>query len=59
MVEELDEQIISKMQSGDHAAFRLILDRHLSELMAYTSRMTNSAMDAEDIVQETFLSCGT
>ncbi len=54
MVEELDEQIISKMQSGDHAAFRLILDRHLSQLMAYASRMTNSAMDAEDIVQETF-----
>ncbi|MBL6689878.1 MAG: sigma-70 family RNA polymerase sigma factor [Pseudomonadales bacterium] len=55
MVEELEAHVISRMQSGDHVAYRQVLDHHLAQLMAYATRLTGSVPDAEDIVQETFV----
>lgn len=55
MVEELEAHVISRMQSGDHVAYRQVLDHHLGQLMAYATRLTGSVTDAEDIVQETFV----
>ncbi len=55
MAEELEANVISRMQAGDTTAFRKVLDHHLAQLMAYATRMTGSVTDAEDIVQETFV----
>lgn len=55
MVDELEEHVVYRMQRGDETAFRKVLDHQLPQLMAYTTRLTGSVSDAEDIVQETFM----
>ena len=55
MVEDLDERVISKMHSEDHAGLRFILERQVPQLMAYATLMKNFVMDSENIAQDTFV----
>lgn len=42
-------------QAGDHAAFEWLHDRHRLAIYNYLYRLTESAEDAHDLTQETFL----
>jgi RNA polymerase sigma-70 factor (ECF subfamily) len=47
--------LLKAARSGNEAAFLEIFDEHHSALFRFAYRMTGSAPDAEDIVQESFL----
>ena len=50
-----DELAVKKAQRGDHEAFRLLVERHTQAVFRLAWRMTGNTIDAEDVVQETFL----
>jgi RNA polymerase sigma-70 factor (ECF subfamily) len=50
-----DELAIGKAQRGDHDAFRSLVERHARAVFRLAWRMTGNSIDAEDVVQETFL----
>jgi RNA polymerase sigma-70 factor, ECF subfamily len=50
-----DEDLIKRFQDGDLYAFDLIVNRYKDQLFNFTYRFLNSAQEAEDVVQETFL----
>jgi RNA polymerase sigma-70 factor (family 1) len=51
-----DEQLIVSLRNGDAAAFTEIYERYWDRLLAYTMRAIRRQPDAEDIVQELFVS---
>src|SRR5689334_1653046 len=50
-----DEVAIEKARRGDRDAFRVLVERHSRAVFRLAYRMTGNDIDAEDIVQETFL----
>jgi RNA polymerase sigma-70 factor (ECF subfamily) len=50
-----DELAIGKARRGDRDAFRVLVERYSRPVFRLAFRMTSNEMDAEDIVQETFL----
>ena len=46
---------ISKARRGDRDAFRVLVERHAKAVFRLAYRMTANEIDAEDMVQETFL----
>jgi RNA polymerase sigma factor (sigma-70 family) len=50
-----DEIAIARARSGDRDAFRVLVERHSRVLFRLAFRMTGNEIDAEDMVQETFL----
>jgi RNA polymerase sigma-70 factor, ECF subfamily len=50
-----DAAEVARARSGDEDAFRRLVERHSSRLFRLAYRMTGNAMDAEDVVQESFL----
>lgn len=52
---ESDEQLITRFQNDDLAAFDLIVERYQGQLINFVGRLLNDRNTAEDIVQETFL----
>jgi RNA polymerase sigma-70 factor (ECF subfamily) len=52
---EGEEIAIDRAQHGDPEAFRALVDRHARAVFRLAFRMTGSEVDAEDMVQETFL----
>lgn len=50
-----DEQLIARFQNGDMAAFDLIVHRYKDPLVNFVYHFLNDRIDAEDVVQETFL----
>ena len=44
--------VLARIRAGDGTAFRLLVDRHVSGLLAVARRMLKAEGDAEDIVQE-------
>lgn len=46
---------MSRIQSGDGRAFRVLVRRHLQAIHAYAFRLSRSRPDADDLTQETFL----
>lgn len=50
-----DELDINRARRGDHDAFRSLVERHSPAVFRLAYRMTGNAIDAEDMVQETFL----
>jgi RNA polymerase sigma-70 factor (family 1) len=50
-----DHDLLKKLREGDEPAFRELYARHSRRVLAFAYHMTHSAIDAEDILQETFL----
>lgn len=55
MEEESDEALMLKIARGDERAFRLLAPRYASRAAGLARRISGSAADAEEIVQEAFL----
>ena len=51
-----DEQLLASLRNGDAGAFTEIYERYWDKLLAYTMRVIRRQPDAEDIVQELFVS---
>lgn len=54
--EESDEALALRTASGDQRAFSEVVRRHGGRLRALAHRFTGGASEADDVVQETFLS---
>ncbi|HEY5082127.1 MAG TPA: sigma-70 family RNA polymerase sigma factor [Bauldia sp.] len=54
--EDSDEALALRVAAGDNRAFREIVRRHGGRLRALAHRFTGGTSEADDIVQETFLS---
>jgi RNA polymerase sigma-70 factor, ECF subfamily len=52
---ESDRTSVAKACDGDRDAFRSLVERHSRYLFNVAYRLTGSAQDAEDVVQDTFL----
>jgi RNA polymerase sigma-70 factor (ECF subfamily) len=52
---ESDRTSVAQARDGDREAFRLLVERHSRYVFSVAYRLTGSAQDAEDIVQDTFL----
>src|ERR1700759_2986643 len=50
-----DELTVEQARRGDPAAFRVLVDKHARAVFRLAFRMTGNELDAEDMVQETFL----
>jgi RNA polymerase sigma-70 factor (ECF subfamily) len=50
-----DAAAVALARDGDCEAFRALVERHSRTVFRLAHRMTGSAQDAEDVVQETFL----
>jgi RNA polymerase sigma-70 factor (ECF subfamily) len=50
-----EEAAIGKARRGDRDAFRVLVEHHARAVFRLAWRMTGNEIDAEDIVQETFL----
>src|SRR6476469_8550127 len=48
--------LIARARAGDGDAFRQLTEPHRRELQVYCYRMLGSLQDAEDVLQDTFLS---
>ena len=52
---EPDAVAVARARGGDREAFRLLVERHSRSVYKVAYRVTGNAVDAEDVVQETFL----
>ena len=50
-----DAAAVAKAIGGDEDAFRVLVERHSRSVYRLAYRMTGSAADAEDVVQDTFV----
>lgn len=50
-----DTQLVERTLAGDQGAFEQLVERYQSRLFALARQYTRTAMDVEDIVQDTFL----
>ena len=50
-----DEELAGHAAAGDQAAFAQLVARHESRVYGLARRLTGSAADAEDVLQETFV----
>ena len=50
-----DSVLLGRSAAGDTAAFRALVDRHLSAMLAVARRMLRDDAEAEDVVQEAML----
>ncbi len=59
MQPDTDTDLLQRMKKGDESAFRELYNRHSRQVAAFVFHLTHSAVDAEDILQETFLKLWT
>jgi RNA polymerase sigma-70 factor (ECF subfamily) len=52
---ESDRASVAQARDGDSEAFRALVERHSRYVFNVAYRLTGSAQDAEDVVQDTFL----
>jgi RNA polymerase sigma-70 factor (ECF subfamily) len=50
-----ERRLIARAQSGDTAAFRLLVERHRARAHALALRILRSAPDAEEVAQDAFV----
>ena len=50
-----DAAAVAQAMAGDEEAFRFLVERHSRSVYRLAYRMTGSAADAEDVVQDTFV----
>lgn len=50
-----DDELVALVAKGNEAACRLLVDRHLSRMIAVARRMMGNQADAEEVAQEVFL----
>lgn len=55
MIDASDDELVARVALGDEAACRLLVDRHLTRMLALARRMLGSHADAEEVAQEVFL----
>ena len=51
-----DTELLSRAQAGDVSAFEGLVERHRAKVFGLAQRMLNSADDAAEVLQESFLS---
>lgn len=51
-----DTELLSRAQAGDVSAFEGLVERHRTRVFGLAQRMLNSADDAAEVLQESFLS---
>lgn len=49
-----DQELLAQIKQGNKAAFTLLVDKYLQDVLNFTLRYLNQRADAEDIAQETF-----
>jgi RNA polymerase sigma-70 factor (ECF subfamily) len=54
-MQDSDRPVVEQARNGDREAFRILVERHSRYVFSLAHRMTGSAQDAEDVVQETWL----
>lgn len=54
-----DSALVARCAAGDRSAFEVLMTRHLATIHGLARRLTGSAVEAEDIAQETFLRAWT
>lgn len=52
----VEAEFIARLKAGDSDAFDLLVTRHSADIYALLIRLTNDAEEANDLLQETFLS---
>lgn len=52
---DIDRQLVERFRDGDPAAFRSVFRAAVNDVYWFAYRMTGNEMEAEDVVQETFL----
>jgi RNA polymerase sigma-70 factor, ECF subfamily len=50
-----DSELLDKLATGDEAAFRMLVERHIDRAFSIALRIVGNAADAEDVVQDTML----
>ena len=50
-----DEALMERTGRGDEAAYRIIVERHLSRSLGFATRMLGDRADGEEVMQEAFL----
>lgn len=53
--DSLDCRLVDRVQSGEHDAFDVLVNRYRRRILKLSMRYTRNAADAEDVVQETFI----
>jgi RNA polymerase sigma factor (sigma-70 family) len=51
-----DESLVDRVRAGDDRAFAVIYERHFRAILAFCRHMLGSRDEAEDVVQQTFVS---
>ena len=51
----LDVALMARIGAGDHAAFRVLVERHQDAVVGTVAKMLGNASEAEDISQQVFL----
>lgn len=51
----IDHALMARIGTGDHAAFRQLVERHQHAVIGTVAKMLGNSSDAEDIAQQVFL----
>lgn len=54
-VQDIDAALMLRVANGDHAAYRLLVDRYLRHAVSMAYRVLFDRADAEEVAQEAFL----
>lgn len=58
-VQDVDAALMLRVANGDHAAYRLLVDRYLRHAVTMAYRVLFDRADAEEVAQEAFCGSGS